>query len=222
MEHESSHKGYHEPGPGMAGLIGGDDWPVKEDDIGRSSLVNMIWAQARSLEGRPGAIGFHNEIPWHLVEDLRHFKELTISHPVIMGRKTWESLDSKPLPNRDNIVVTTDPKYCAEGATVVNDPEDALDIARQEAIPDDGIDRGEIWIIGGAHLFESFFPLADRAFVTDLDLEIQADTFMPEMDNLVQKRFWKVIDQSEWMVPSRSVRNTRFARFRYITYEKVK
>lgn len=223
MEHDSSSRsGYHEPEPGQAGLLGGEDWQDLEGDIERPSSVNLIWAQARSMDGRTGAIGNQNGMPWHLSEDMRHFKELTISHPVVMGRRTWESMGSKPLPNRDNIVVTTDPRYRAPGATVVSAAEDALDLARQETIPADGMDRGEIWIIGGAKLFEHFFSLADRAFVTDLDLEVPADTFMPDMDDLVQERFWRVAEQGEWQVPADSEQRSRIGRYRFTTYEKVR
>ena len=96
--------------------------------------VNLIWAQACDKEGHDGAIGFEGGMPWHLPEDMRRFKELTVSHPVIMGRKTWESLSPKyrPLPNRDNIVVSRDPAYTAPGATVVDSLDDALDLARRK------------------------------------------------------------------------------------------
>ena len=152
MEHDSSLSGYHEPEPGAAGLEEEEDWG---DDFPKTFSVNLIWAEAHDKEGHAGAIGVNGGMPWHLPEDLKHFTELTISHPVIMGRRTWESLSAKyrPLPNRDNIVISRNPNYAAPGATVVGDLEAALDLARQEAIPDDGMDRSEIWIIGGAQLF---------------------------------------------------------------------
>ena len=143
MEHYSSRNGYHEPEPGFAGQEKADDWG---DDFPKTFSVNLIWAEADDKDGRPGAIGFDGGMPWHLPEDMKRFKELTVSHPVIMGRRTWESLNVKyrPLPNRDNIVVSHNPQYLALGATVVTDLDAALDIARQEAIPDDGLDRSEI------------------------------------------------------------------------------
>ena len=115
MEHDSSRSGYHEPEPGLAGLEDEEDWG---DDFPKTFSVNLIWAQACDKEGHDGAIGFEGGMPWHLPEDMRRFKELTVSHPVIMGRKTWESLSPKyrPLPNRDNIVVSRDPAYTAPGA----------------------------------------------------------------------------------------------------------
>ena len=128
MEHDSSRSGYHEPEPGLAGREDEEDWG---DDFPKTFSVNLIWAQACDKEGHDGAIGFE-------------------------GRKTWESLSPKfrPLPNRDNIVISHDPSYFAPGATVVDSLDDALDLARQEAIPDDGLDRSEIWVIGGAKVFE--------------------------------------------------------------------
>ena len=135
MGYDSSQSGYHERKPGLAGLEDTEDWG---DDFPKTFTVNLIWAQARDNEGREGAIGFHGGMPWHLAEDMKRFKELTVSHPVIMGRKTWESLDPRfrPLPNRDNIVVSRNSGYVAPGATVVENLDDAFDLARQEAIRD--------------------------------------------------------------------------------------
>ena len=191
MEHDSSRSGYHEPEPGSAGLSATEeDWG---DDYPKTFSVNLIWAEARDKEGRAGAIGLNGGMPWHCAEDMKHFKELTVSHPVIMGRKTWESLGGKyrPLPNRDNIVVSRDPMYRAPGATVVTSLDDALDMARQEAIPDDGLDRSEIWILGGAQLFAKALPFADKAYVTDLAATVDADSYAPDMASLVEAGMWR-------------------------------
>ena len=191
MEHDSSRSGYHEPEPGSAGLSATEeDWG---DDYPKTFSVNLIWGEARDKEGRAGAIGLNGGMPWHCAEDMKHFKELTVSHPVIMGRKTWESLGGKyrPLPNRDNIVVSHDPMYRAPGATVVTSLDDALDMARQEAIPDDGLDRSEIWIIGGAQLFAKALPFADKAYVTDLAATVDADSYAPDMASLVEAGMWR-------------------------------
>ena len=191
MEHDSSRSGYHEPEPGSAGLSATEeDWG---DDYPKTFSVNLIWAEARDKEGRAGAIGLNGGMPWHCAEDMKHLKELTVSHPVIMGRKTWESLGVKyrPLPNRDNIVVSHDPMYRAPGATVVTSLDDALDMARQEAIPDDGLDRSEIWIIGGAQLFAEALPFADKAYVTDLAATVDADSYAPDMASLVEAGMWR-------------------------------
>ncbi|RSX52783.1 dihydrofolate reductase [Bifidobacterium goeldii] len=218
MEHDSSRSGYHEPEPGFSGQQRTDDWG---DDFPKTFSVNLIWAEASDNEGRHGAIGFEGGMPWHLPEDLKHFKELTVSHPVIMGRKTWESLDVKyrPLPNRDNIVISHDPQYLALGATVVSDFGAALDIARQEAIPDDGLDRSEIWVIGGAQIFHEALPFATKAFVTKLQAQINADTYAPDIDGLVEAGLWQVVDESHWMKPKKS--SELIDRYRFVTYAKI-
>lgn len=224
MEHDSSSRsGYHEPKPGRTGH---DDDNSEWDRSGTSRRkpysVNLIWAQARDMTGREGAIGYEGTMPWHLSEDLRHFKELTISHPVIMGRRTWESLEERyrPLTNRDNIVVSRQPHYQAPGATVVNDFEAALDIARQESIPDDGMDRSEIWVIGGARLFEAILSQADKAFVTFIDAKVDADTFAPDLDDLVESGLWRVSESGDWQSPQRQSDAVR--RFRFVNYEKAR
>lgn len=215
MEHDSSRTGYHESEPGIAGPenLLEDDWG---DDYAKTFSINLIWAQANDKEGRPGAIGFDGGMPWHLSEDLRRFKELTVSHPVIMGRKTWESLNPKfrPLANRDNIVISHDRSFRAPGATVACDVEEALDLARQEAIPDDGLDRSEIWVIGGAQLFNQMLPLASKVFITQIDANVDADTYAPDLSDAINKGAWKVDERTDWMVPSKA---EGIARYRYVT-----
>lgn len=218
MEHDSSRSGYHEPEPGIAGPenVLEDDWG---DDYLKTFSINLIWAQAFDEEGRPGAIGFGGGMPWHLREDLRRFKELTVSHPVIMGRRTWESLDEKyrPLSNRDNIVISHDRDFRAPGATIACDLEEALDLARQEAIPDDGLDRSEIWVIGGAQIFNQLLPKASKVYITEIDTRVNADTYAPDLRQAVEEGYWRVSQRSDWMVPEH---DTDIARFRYITLER--
>lgn len=218
MEHDSSRSGYHEPVPGVAGLEESEDWG---DDFPKTFSVNVIWAQAFDNDGRAGVLGFRGGMPWHLAEDMRRFKELTVSHPVIMGRRTWESLDARfrPLPNRDNIVVSRNHMFAAPGATVVDDLEDALDLARQEAIPDDGMDRGEIWVIGGGELFRQVLPFADKAFVTQIDARVDADTYAPDIDDLVRQGAWELVEEGQWEVPAHEEPNIRA--YRFVTYARV-
>ncbi|RSX54908.1 diacylglycerol kinase [Bifidobacterium dolichotidis] len=219
MEHDSSRTGYHEPVPGLAGLEEmEDDWG---DDFPKTFSLNMIWAQAFDHDGREGAIGFEGGMPWHLPEDLKRFKELTVSHPIIMGRRTWESLNPKyrPLPNRDNIVISSNRDFVAPGAVVVDNIEDALDLARQEAIPDDGLDRSEIWVIGGARLFEELLPRASKLCVTQIDMAVDADTYAPSVSSLVADGSWEVTEESAWKTPSNP--DSPIKRFRFVTYERV-
>lgn len=219
MEHDSSRSGYHEPVPGLAGPTEDefeDDWG---DDYAKTFSINLIWAQANDKDGRSGAIGFEGTIPWRLPEDLRRFKALTVSHPVIMGRKTWETLNPKfrPLPNRDNIVLTHDRGFRAPGATVVCDVEEALDLARQEAIPDDGLDRSEIWVLGGAQLFEQMLPIASKIYLTQIDADVDADTYAPDVDKALRSGDWHVVERTDWTRPEHADGTIRG--YRYLTLE---
>jgi len=121
------------------------------------------------------AIGKNGEIPWHIPEDLKHFKEKTTGHPVIMGRKTFESLpvDYRPLPERTNIVLTRS-DMDKEGVEIAKSFQKAYRIAR---------DHGEeAFIIGGASVYEQALPQADRMILTEVKKEVDGDTFFPEFD----------------------------------------
>lgn len=114
-----------------------------------------------------GVIGRDNALPWHIPDDLRHFKRLTLGKPVVMGRKTWESL-GRPLPERDNIVVTRNPGYHAGGARVVRSLAEAL-----------AGDAAEIMVIGGAAIFAEALPLATRVHLTEVHDAPEGDVTMP-------------------------------------------
>ncbi len=224
MEHDSSRSGYHQPQPVSAGQNEAEDYWDNDDFEEQGAVqasINLIWAQAFTDDGKPGAIGAQGRMPWHLSEDMRHFKELTVSHPVIMGRKTWESLNPKyrPLSNRDNIVVSRDQDFVAPGATVVESLDAALDLARQPAIPDDGLNRSEVWVIGGGQIFDAALPFADRVFMTEIDNRYEADTFAPDIMQYVHAGMWVVEDESDWVAPAQS---PDISRFRFITYRKVR
>ena len=121
---------------------------------------------------RNRAIGYQNKLPWHLPEDLRRFKSLTIGHHIVMGRKTYESI-GKPLPGRTNVVITRELGYLAEGSIVVDTLERALECAK---------DDSEIFIIGGAQIFVQMLPFVDRIYATEIDAAFEADTYFPEFD----------------------------------------
>lgn len=127
----------------------------------------MIWAQARG-----GVIGLDGEMPWHLPEDLAHFKELTSGHPVIMGRRTWESLPPRfrPLAGRRNVVVTRTPDFMAEGAEIATSLPAALALVADDPLA---------WVIGGATLYRELLPHATRLEVTEIDLDAEGDTHAP-------------------------------------------
>lgn len=140
-------------------------------------MLGMIWAQ-----GHDRAIGKGGTMPWHVPEDLAFFKRMTLGHPVIMGRKTWESLDAtyRPLPGRQNIVVTRNPDYFLNGALLAESIEDAYDMARLSAKATTGEEDPLVWIMGGAQIYENALELADGVVVTDLDIDVpDADSFAP-------------------------------------------
>ncbi len=132
--------------------------------------LNLIFARARN-----GVIGQNNTLPWHLPEDLAHFKATTLGQPVIMGRKTWDSLPQKfrPLPGRMNIVVTRQPDWQSDGAHVAHSVQEALKLCPAHSQP---------WVIGGAELYRVAMPFATRVVVTEIDADYEGDAFAPEMD----------------------------------------
>ena len=128
---------------------------------------------------RNGVIGVDQRLPWRLPADLKRFKELTLGHTVIMGRKTWESLppNFRPLPGRRNIVVTRDGSYQASGAAVVGSLPAAIAIAGD----------GEAFVIGGAELYAAALPLADHLQLTEIDANFEGDTHVPA----IEERQWR-------------------------------
>jgi dihydrofolate reductase len=131
--------------------------------------LHLIYARARN-----GVIGKDNQMPWHLPEDLAHFKRVTLGQPVIMGRKTWDSLPARfrPLPGRLNIVVTRQSDWQAEGALRAASIEEAMRLCGD--VPD-------AWIMGGAEIYRQAAPLASRAVVTEIDADFEGDAFAPEL-----------------------------------------
>lgn len=145
--------------------------------------LSLIWAMTRNR-----VIGRDNDLPWSLPADMKHFMTTTRGHPVIMGRRTFESMDRRPLPRRTNIVVTRTPGYDAPGAVVVDSLEAALAVARRQCA-EDGVD--EAFVTGGAGLYAEALPLADRLYVTVIDADLDGDTFFPELD----WRRWREVDR---------------------------
>lgn len=125
-----------------------------------------------------GVIGRDNALPWHLPEDLRHFKQVTMGKPIIMGRKTFESI-GKPLPGRDNIVISRNPAFAAEGVSVASSLEEALalgaDFAEKAGVQ-------EMLVIGGAGLYQAAIPSADRLYLTEVHASVEGDTRLPDLD----------------------------------------
>ena len=124
---------------------------------------------------RGGVIGRDGGIPWHIPEDVARFKALTTGHAVVMGRKTWESLPERfrPLPGRRNVVVTRDSSWNASGAERAGSVEEALEALR---------DVERVFVIGGAEIYAAALPYADELVLTEVDLDVDGDTFFPEWD----------------------------------------
>ncbi|QKJ19812.1 dihydrofolate reductase [Microbacterium hominis] len=134
-----------------------------------TAAIGLVWAQARG-----GVIGAAGGMPWHVPEDLAHFREVTADAPVVMGRRTWDSLPERfrPLPGRRNFVVTRSAQWSAPGAQRAGSLDEALADAG-----DAGVDR--IWLIGGGKLFREGIARADLLEVTELDVDVEGDTFAP-------------------------------------------
>ncbi len=148
-------------------------------------VVGLIWAEAHG-----GVIGAEGGMPWHVPEDLAHFKEVTLGAPVVMGRKTWDSLPDRfrPLAGRENIVITRQQDWAADGARRAATVADAVR----------GLDR--VWIIGGAEIFRQVIGDADRLEVTELDLEVAGDAYAPS------KAGWRLVDEGEWQTSRSGIR----------------
>jgi dihydrofolate reductase len=121
---------------------------------------------------RGGVIGRDSGIPWRLPEDMRRFRTLTMGHPVVMGRRTWESLPDqfRPLPGRGNVVVTRNSDWSAQGADRAGSIEDALRLLEGEAT---------VFVIGGGEIYAAALPSADELLLTEIDAEIEGDTYFP-------------------------------------------
>ena len=133
--------------------------------------IHLIYARAAN-----GVIGLNNTMPWHLPEDLAHFKQLTSGNPVIMGRKTWDSLPERfrPLPGRTNIVVTRNTDWSAEGVVRASSLEEALRV---------GAEHGDtVWVMGGAQIYAQALPLADVVEMTIIHQDYAGDAYAPALD----------------------------------------
>ncbi len=128
-------------------------------------IISLIAAM-----GKNRVIGKNNSLPWNLPADMKHFRELTTNKPVIMGRKTFESI-GKPLPNRTNIVITRDQDYKAENCIVVRSADDALKAAENNE---------EVMVIGGSQIYKEFLPRANRMYLTLIEEDFDGDAFFPE------------------------------------------
>ncbi len=135
--------------------------------------ISLIWAMAEN-----GVIGRDNTLPWRLPDDMKHFMNVTMGKPVLMGRKTFESMKS-PLPGRTNIVMTRDTTWFREDVRVVRSLDEGLAIAEQQALIDG---RDELMVIGGADVYRLALPRASRLYVTHVHASPEGDVFFPEIN----------------------------------------
>lgn len=150
---------------------------------------------------RNGVVGRDGRLPWHIPQDMAHFKAVTAGCPVIMGRRTWDSIPLKfrPFSGRRNIVVTRDPQWNAEGAEVVHSLHDAL------ALPD-----GDVFVVGGGQIYSAALPFATHLLVTEIDLDIAGDAFAPEIGPE-----WNLKSDGPWQTSEKSG-----LRFRWLEYTR--
>lgn len=156
-------------------------------------MIGLIWAQAHDR-----VIGADGGMPWHVPEDLAHFRDVTHGSAVVMGRATWDSLDPRyrPLPGRRNVVLTRDRAWSAEGAETVHSVEEALAVS-----PD-------VWVVGGAQVYAATLDRADVLEVTELDLAVSGDARAPAIPTR-----WQA-PETEWRVSRTGVR------YRFLTYRR--
>ena len=141
--------------------------------------ISIIVAHSKNM-----VIGKGNDLIWEIPDDHARFKKITMGHPVVMGKKTWESIPEKfrPLPGRANFIITRDSSYSAPGATVTTSIENALASARQAP------GNEEIFVVGGGEIYKAALPFTDRLYITMVDKEVEGDTFFPEYSNIFTKK----------------------------------
>jgi dihydrofolate reductase len=147
-------------------------------------------------------IGANGDLPWRLPDDLKHFKAITMGKPIVMGRKTWDSI-GRPLPGRQNIVITRQADFVAEGCDVVASLEDAAAAAG---------DGKEVMVIGGSQIYLLALPMAERLYLTRVHAEIEGDAFFPEIDELE----WRLVGDESHSADDRNAFDYSFR-----TYERA-
>ncbi|MBC2639638.1 MULTISPECIES: dihydrofolate reductase [unclassified Rhodococcus (in: high G+C Gram-positive bacteria)] len=159
--------------------------------------VTLVWAQ-----GVDGVIGRDNAIPWHVPEDMAYFKRVTDGHPVLMGRRTWDSLPPRfrPLPGRRNIVISRQAGWAEAGAEYADGIESAL------ALTDE-----DVCVIGGAQIYTAAMPFATRLSVSEIDVAVEGDAWAPTIDDS-----WRAEDTGEWLTSTKNG-----TRYRWITYTRA-
>jgi len=148
-------------------------------------------------------IGKDNDLPWRLPADLAYFKKVTMGHPIIMGRKTYDSI-GRPLPGRENIIVTRDTSYKAEGCKVIHSIEEIVKMNQQT--------DQELFVIGGAEIFKEILPHSDRLYITEINEEFEGDTYFPAFN----KTEWTVISEEKGIKDEKNPYD-----YTFLVYERI-
>lgn len=157
--------------------------------------ISLVAAMANNR-----VIGKDNDMPWHMPADLAHFKKVTMSKPIVMGRKTYESI-GRPLPGRLNIVISRDPDFSVDGVTVVSGPEQAIAAAGPVE---------ELMIIGGGKIYDLFLPKATRLYLTQIDLNVEGDTHFPDYESLAN---WSIVEKKQCSADEKNLNDYCFVVF---------
>ena len=153
-------------------------------------MISLIAAMDQN-----NVIGYDNDMPWSLPNDLKHFKEVTSNHTIVMGRKTYESI-GRPLPNRKNIILSRSGYQTDDDVEVISSIDEIKELAKSE----------EIFVIGGGTIYEQVIPYADRLYITRIDAEFKGDTYFPQFS----ETDWKVIDEKAGIQNEQNIHSHRF------------
>lgn len=144
------------------------------------AIISMIFAMDQNR-----LIGKNNDLPWHIPDDMAYFKRTTEGHSVLMGRKTYESFGSKPLPRRQNIIMTQNRQFTADGCAVIHTVEEALKLISETK-------DEEFFIIGGSEIYKLFMPHADRLYITHIEAAFEGDAYFPDYNEAEWKEIRRV------------------------------
>lgn len=162
-------------------------------------MLVAIWAQDKN-----GLIGKNNRLPWHLPNDLRFFKETTLNHTLVMGRKTFEGMGGRPLPNRQTIVLTRDQSYQAPNVIIMHSPAEVLAYAKKNA--------GITFIAGGSAIYQEFLPDCQKIYRTVIDADFEGDAYFPTVE-------WEQWELTESVEGQQDEKNPYLYRFE--TYQRI-
>jgi dihydrofolate reductase len=162
-------------------------------------LISLLYAMDKNR-----LIGKDNELPWHLPQDLAYFKRITMGHTIVMGRKTFDSI-GKPLPGRENIIITRDKHFSCDGCRVIHSIDELLDLSHKKI-------EEEIFVIGGAEIFKEILPFSDRLYVTNIHHEFEGDTYFPKTNDTE----WKMISKEPGIKNDKNPYD-----FDFVVYEKI-